>query len=148
MWARLAASLHGAGPESKVFLMESTGKNKVVYTYGWYLRKFVMDALEKGATPIIVSHTPRNKWHSGRIESNKDDFGCGPARLLCSRARTSCISTQSRAKSLQSLGQGNTGRYFKHDHTHTSLEGARLNAAAIAEGLRAADCPLKEYLKA
>ena len=35
-------------PESKVFKMEKTGKNQVVYTYGWYLRKFILDCKEKG----------------------------------------------------------------------------------------------------
>lgn len=37
--------------------------------------------------------------------------------------------------------------YFKRDHTHTSKKGARLNAQSIAEGLKATDCPLKDYLK-
>lgn len=67
--------LLGSGPESKVFKMEKTGKNQVVYTYGWYLRKFILDCKEKGAIPVVVSHTPRNKFDNGLIESNKDSFG-------------------------------------------------------------------------
>jgi hypothetical protein len=39
------------------------------------------------------------------------------------------------------------GAYYQHDHTHTSLEGARLNAKMFATGLRQTDCPLKELLK-
>lgn len=29
--------------------MEKTGKYQVIYTFGWYLRKFIMDVQEKGA---------------------------------------------------------------------------------------------------
>ena len=69
------AELPGAGGESKVFLMEATGKYKVIYTFGWYLRKFIMDVKEKGAYPIVLSHTPRNKWDNGQIERNTNSFG-------------------------------------------------------------------------
>ena len=31
--------------------------------------------------------------------------------------------------------------------THTSLKGAHMNAKSIADGLKMADCPLKQYLK-
>lgn len=36
-----------AGAESKVFLMEKTGKHQVICTFGWCLRKFIMDVKEK-----------------------------------------------------------------------------------------------------
>ena len=39
------------------------------------------------------------------------------------------------------------GTYFNHDHTHTSLKGARMNARSIADGLKATDCPLKDFFK-
>ena len=69
------AELPGSGEESKVFKMEATGKNQVIYTFGWYLRKFIMDVKEKGATPIVLSHTPRNKWKENKIERNTASFG-------------------------------------------------------------------------
>ena len=139
--------LHGAGPESKVFKMEATGKNQVIYTYGWYIRKFIMDAKEKGAIPIVLSHTPRNKWNKGVIESNKDSFGLW-ARQAAMQAGAYYIDlNEISGTKLQSLGEGNTAAYFKNDHTHTSKAGARLNARSIAEGLSATECDLKNYLK-
>ncbi len=139
--------LHGAGPESKVFRMEKDGRNKVIYTYGWYLRKFIMDAKEKGAIPIVLSHTPRNKWRGGLIESNAGDFGLW-ARQAARQAGAYFIDLNKLSGSkLQALGEGNTGEYFKNDHTHSSLKGARLNAESIVEGIRGLDCGLKGYLK-
>lgn len=41
------AELPGSGNESKVFKMEKTGSYQVVYSFGWYLRKFIMDVKEK-----------------------------------------------------------------------------------------------------
>lgn len=138
--------LHGSGPESKVFKMEKTGVNQVVYTYGWYIRKFIMDAKEKGAIPIVLSHTPRNKWKNGTIESNAASYGQW-AKDAARQAGACYIDLNAiSGRKLQALGEEGTPSFFKKDHTHTSKKGARLNAASIAEGLRASDCPLKDAL--
>ncbi len=139
--------LHGSGDESKVFKMAATGRNQVIYTYGWYLRKFIMDSREKGAVPIILSHTPRNKWHGDSIESNASTFGLW-AREAAERGGACFIDLNSiSGKKFQKLGKERCTPYFKNDHTHSSLAGARLNAESIADGLRESTCPLKEYLK-
>ena len=138
--------LHGSGPESKVFKMEKTGINQVVYTYGWYIRKFIMDAKEKGAIPIVLSHTPRNKWKDGKIESNADSYGKW-AKDAAREAGAYYIDLNSiSGKKFQALTEAGTPPFFKKDHTHTSKKGARLNAASIAEGLRGTDCALQEFL--
>lgn len=139
--------LHGSGDESKVFKMEKTGKYQVVYTYGWYIRKFVLDCLEKGATPIILSHTPRNKWQNGKIESNATSYGKW-AKDIAIRTGVDFIDlNRLSGEKLQELGEGNTAPYFKKDHTHASKLGARMNAQSIADGIRATNNPLKAYLK-
>lgn len=139
--------LHGSGDESKVFKMEKDGKFQVIYTYGWYLRKFVLDCLEKGATPIILSHTPRNKWKDGKIESNAASYGKW-AKDIAIRTGVDFIDLNGiSGQKLQQLGEGNTAPYFKKDHTHASKLGARMNAQSIADGLRATNSKLKGYLK-
>lgn len=42
--------LAGDGSESKVYKLPTSGRYRVVYTYGWYLRKLRQDCEEKGAT--------------------------------------------------------------------------------------------------
>ena len=39
------------------------------------------------------------------------------------------------------------GVYFKQDHTHASLLGARMNAQSFAKGLKDTGSPLAKYLK-
>lgn len=60
--------------ESKVVMVEKTGIYEAVYTYGWYLKKFIMDVQEKGAVPVILSPTPRNIWKEGKIERRTDTY--------------------------------------------------------------------------
>lgn len=138
--------LSGSGPESRVFKMEKTGINQVIYTYGWYIRKFIMDTKEKGAIPIVLSHTPRNKWKDGKIESNTDSYGKW-AKDAASEAGAYFIDLNAiSGKKFQALTEAGTPPFFKNDHTHTSKKGARLNAESIAEGLRGTDCTLQDYL--
>ncbi len=141
------AELPGNGDESKVFKMEKSGKYQVVYSYGWYLRKFILDAKEKGATPIIVSHTPRNIWKDGIIESNRGGFGLWAEQAAAQEGVPFIDLNGISGAKLQALGEGNVSSYFKNDHTHTSKQGARLNAAGVIEGLRQTDCTLVNYIK-
>lgn len=144
------AELPGNTDESKVFRMEKTGDYEVVYTFGWYLRKFIRDAQEKGAIPVVLSHTPRHKFDAGQIERNTESFGKWSREAAEQMGATYVDLNTITADKLQRIadeeGLKKVNPYFNHDHTHTSLQGARLNAAGIVEGVMATDCTLKEYL--
>lgn len=145
------AELPGAGPESKVFKMEKTGKNKVIYTFGWYLRKFILDCKEKGAIPVVISHTPRNKFDNGIIESNRDSFGKWTKQVADEMDVTFIDLNTITGEKLQQMadekGLKEVTRHFCKDHTHSSKTGARLNARGIAESLKNQGHPLADYLK-
>lgn len=143
--------LPGSSNESKVFKMEKTGQYEVVYSFGWYLRKFIRDAQEKGAIPIVMSHTPRNKWDNGKIERNTESLGKWTREAAEQTGACYIDLNKITADKLEDLGLNKglkkVNVYFKGDHTHTSKAGARLNAKSIAEGLKAAGSPLANYLK-
>lgn len=143
--------LKGSGNESKVFLMEKTGKYQVIYTFGWYLRKFIRDVQEKGATPIILSHTPRNMWDNGQIIRNTSSLGAWAREAAETTGAYYVDLNKITGDKLQKIGYEKglrlVGEYFKNDHTHTSLKGAKLNAESIAEGVKEVGCPLADYLK-
>lgn len=139
--------LHGASAESKVFLMEKTGKHQVIYTFGWYLRKFIMDVKEKGATPIVLSHTPRNKWKDGQIERNTESYGKWTREAAEATGAYFIDLNKLSADKLQEMGPEKSTVFYNNDHTHTSIKGAHLNAQSIAEGLKSVHCPLMGFLK-
>lgn len=138
--------LHGISEENKVFKMEKDGSYEVVYTFGWYLRKFANDAKEKGAIPIILSQTPRNIWKNGKIERLPEWNKW--AEDVAKQVGAYYIDVNNlTADALEKLGEEKAKAYFNHDHTHSSLKGAYLNAKSVAKGLKASNCPLKKYLK-
>ncbi|MEI4573068.1 hypothetical protein, partial [Klebsiella pneumoniae] len=44
------------------------------------------------------------------------------------------------------LGAEEVKKFFPGDHTHTNEAGATVNAASVAEGLKASNSELKKYL--
>lgn len=148
-----------------VYKLESNGQYKVIYSFGWYLRKFIEDAREKGATPILVSLTPRNEWHDGRgekvgdvypvkeksgkeyVERRNDTYGVW-YREVAKETGTPLLDLHNiSADGLDKMGRAKAAAMYNHDHTHTSLSGARFNAKNIAKGLKALKSPLAKYLK-
>jgi len=142
------------------------GTYEVVYSFGWYLRKFIDDVREKGATPILVSLTPRNEWPGGKVERRDDSYGRWyrevveqtgvefidmhnlSADFLDKKfAVKSLPADKEQAKARVAAIKEKAGKYFKKDHTHASKLGAQMNAQSMARGLRASKSELSKYLK-
>jgi len=129
-----------------VYQRTSDGQYEVVYSFGWYLRKFIQDVREKGATPILVSLSPRNEWPNGHIERRSNYLRW--YHEVVEATGVDFIDLHNiTADALDKMGQEKAKAMYNHDHTHTSLEGARLNAKGIAKGLKKIHSPLHKYLK-
>lgn len=129
-----------------VYHRASDGQYEVVYSFGWYLRKFIQDVREKGATPILVSLTPRNEWSNGHIE-RRDNYIRWYREVVETTGVDFIDLHNITANALDKIGQEKAKSMYNHDHTHTSLAGARLNAQGIAKGLKNVHSPLRKYLK-
>lgn len=142
------------------------GTYEVVYSFGWYLKKMIDDCREKGATPILVSLTPRNEWPGGRIERRDNTYGKWyrevveqtgvefidlhnlSADFLDKKfAVRSLPQDKEKAKAKIAQLKEKAGKYFKKDHTHASKLGAQMNAQSFARGLRQNGSELAKYLK-
>ncbi len=139
---------------------------ELVYSFGWYLRKMIDDVREKGATPILVSLTPRNEWPGGKIERRDASYGkwyrevveqTGVEFIDMHNISADFLDKKFAVKSLPvDKEQANAkiaelkeraGKYFKKDHTHASKLGAQMNAQSMAKGLRQNKSELAKYLK-
>jgi len=139
--------LKGTGEETKV-LTWPDGHVETVHTYGWYLRKFVREAKAKGAIPIIVSMIPRNQFKEGKVLRVADNFGKWAATVAKEEGAYFIDLNQIVADQYDQMGPEKVKSFFPGDHTHTNLEGAKFNAAAVVAGIRMLkDCPLNQYLK-
>ncbi len=126
----------------------NVGEYEVVYSFGWYLKKFINDVREKGATPVLVSLTPRNEWKDGKIERRNQSYGKWYRQVAeetgCEFVDIHNITADFLDKKCGSKEKAS--KYYKRDHTHTSLLGAQTNAKSFAQGLRSNNSPLAGYL--
>jgi lysophospholipase L1-like esterase len=143
---RARGSLPGLGDESKEFTMPD-GKTELVHTYGWYMRKYIADTRAKGAHPILLSLTVRNIWKDGKVERGSGHYSQWTEELAKADHVPFIDLTNMVADQYEKLGEDKVKALFSTDHTHTSPEGAEINAATVAAGLRKINSPLAAYLK-
>jgi rhamnogalacturonan acetylesterase len=138
-------TIKGLGDETKDVTLPD-GHTETVHTYGWYMRKYIADTRAKKATPILLSLTIRNIWKEGHIER---DMGYdADIRQLAIDQHVAFIDMATvEADRLEALGPEKTATLFPIDHTHTSPQGAELNAQAVVTALRNAQSPLVPYVK-
>jgi lysophospholipase L1-like esterase len=149
---RARGTLPGTGDETRTIDNPLTGKKEVVHTYGWYLRKYVRDARERGMTPVLLSpvpHCPRRPVEKGAVEKNPY-VAWSEEVAKAEKVPFVNLNRIVLGKYAGLAPEEVKAKYFTPaDNTHTSPAGAELNAAAVAEGLRGlADGKLKDYLLA
>jgi lysophospholipase L1-like esterase len=142
---RARGSLPGIGDETREVVMPA-GKSEVVHTYGYYLRKFVDDTRARRATPIVLSLTVRNIWIAGKVERGAGKFREWAKAVALSQDVDFIDLTMIVADAYEKMGEEQVKGLFATDHTHTSPQGAAINAAKVIAGLKALrGNPLQHY---
>ncbi|MCH5346071.1 MAG: alpha/beta hydrolase fold domain-containing protein [Muribaculaceae bacterium] len=144
---RCRGSLPGTGDETETIIVAKNGRRVDVETYGAYLRQYIADVKAAGATPIIVTPMPRNRWKDGVAQGTEDTYAKWATEIAREQGVTLIDLDALTRASFNRIGQDSIAPYFKGDNTHFSLQGARLNAANVAQGLADSTSRLKRYLK-
>ena len=147
--ARSRGTIKGVGPETEPILNILNGRFEVVHSYGWYLEQFIAEARAHGATPMVCSLIPRNKWNDGRVRRDSSSYA-GWAGQVARRNGVSFLDINTLiADQYDEAGPRKVNDYFiEGAGPHTSKEGAELNAACVVEALKTLrDNPLEDYLK-
>ena len=145
---RARGTIAGTGGETQEIDNILTKQHEVVHTYGWYLRQFIREAKAAGATPIVCSPVPRKTWQDGKVARWAGTHG-GWAKQVAAQEQAAFIDLNELiAQRYEILGEEKVNALFADPHTHTSRAGAELNAAIVAEALRALPgSPLGKYAK-
>jgi lysophospholipase L1-like esterase len=150
---RARGTIRGTGEESQEIDNILTKKHETVHSYGWYLRKFIVDARAKGATPVVVSLIPRKAWdEQGKVRHNKGDYA-GWAEEVARSEHAGFIDLNAMAASrYDALGHDAVMNLFPlmtpDEHVHTNWAGAQLNAQLVVAGLKElGDKRIAAYLK-
>jgi lysophospholipase L1-like esterase len=141
-------SLPGIGDDTQD-VPHPDGTQETVRTFGWYTRKYIADARAKGATPIVLSVTPRNIWTDGKVEPGLGQFREWAAQVAAHERADYVDLTGIVVREYENLGPDKVAAFFPLDHTHTDADGAALNARGAVAGLKSLpDAPLTAFLSA
>lgn len=139
---RARGTLPGIGEEVKTIQNPITGNSEEVHTYGWYLRRMIADIRQAGAVPVVCSPVPRNYWIGTKVRREPPVEW---AKELAREQSVAFVDLNTRiAAQYESLGKVRTTALFADSGTHTTLEGARLNAEAAIQELTKAEPKLLE----
>jgi lysophospholipase L1-like esterase len=125
-----------------------TKKHEIVHTFGWYMQKYITDTRSKGATPIVCSLIPRNIWENGKVVRSSNDYAKWAEESATAEKAFYIDLNEMIALKYELLGEELVKtKFFVTDHTHTTKDGAILNASAVAEGIKSLNgCKLIKYI--
>jgi rhamnogalacturonan acetylesterase len=134
--ARARGTIKGIGTESKEVYNPIMKKQEVVYSYGFYMRKYIRDTKAKGAIPIVCSPIPRNDWKDGKVARSNDSYA-GWAQQVAKEEGAYFINLNDLvATKYEAMGADAVKPFFPGDHTHTDINGAKLNAQIVIDQLK------------
>jgi lysophospholipase L1-like esterase len=142
------AAIKGVGDQTMDVENPANHEHETVHTFGWYISQYVKDARAKGATPIVCSLIPRNRWRDGKVIRGKDAHA-GWAEQAAEAEHAPFVDlNEIIASHYDELGQTNVAPMF-YDALHTKATGAAFNAQCVVEGLKALkENPLEPYFRA
>jgi len=146
--SRARGTIKGVGDSAKEIYNPITKQQELVHTYGWYLSKFVNEAKAKGATVFICSPIPRNDWKDGKvIRYNGSGYSLWAKQTAEATGAYFIDLNSITADTYDAMGPDAVKPLFPNEHTHTSREGAAINAASIVKGIKELKkCELKKYI--
>ena len=134
---RARGTIDGTGDETEMIDNLLTKQRETVGTYGSYLRRYIREARDAGATPVLCTLVPRKKWQDGKIVRSTGSYA-GWARAVAAAEGVELIDLNELvAARYDALGAAEVDKLFADEHTHTSRAGAELNAQIVLEQVKA-----------
>ena len=134
--ARARGTIKGIGEDSTEVYNPIRKIKEVVHSYGWYMRKYVRETKAKGAIPIVCSLVPRENWKDGKVIRSLDSYGLWAKQIAEQEGAYFIDLNELIAAKYEEMGEQEVHKFFPADHTHTNLEGAKLNAEIVASALK------------
>jgi len=134
--ARARGTIKGIGEDSTEIYNPIRKMKEVVHSYGWYMRRFVKDTKASGAIPIICSLIPRDNWSNGKVVRSADSYALWAKQIAEQEGAYFIDLNELIAAKYEKIGEQEAHKFFQVDHTHTNLDGAKLNAEIVAHALK------------
>ncbi|MFY7900706.1 MAG: rhamnogalacturonan acetylesterase [Chitinophagaceae bacterium] len=148
--ARARGTLKGIGDTGVTIYNAVTKQIETVHSFGWYLRQFIQQAKVKGVTVIMCSSIPKNEWKEGELIRGEKGFADWALQVaeqekVCSIDLNSLVADVYDRDGIDIV----TNKYhIPTDKTHTTKDGALLNASIVAQGLLTLkNCMTNDFIK-
>lgn len=124
-------------------------------TYQRYIKMYVEGALNKGATPILVTTTlSLASYSNNRFVNSYNDY-CNAMKQIANEYRIPCIDLNTlMVNHLNQIGYNNAYQYYmisssdaSTDKTHFTETGAKAVATLVANAIKGLNVPLAGYAK-
>lgn len=147
---RARGSIKGVGDETREIDNLITKKHEIVHTFGWYEKTIIAEARAKGATPMVCSLIPHNRWKDGRVIRNNNDYAGWAGEVAKSENAPFLDINEIIARDYEALGWEKVQPLFVPGAgPHTSLAGAETNAMCVVAALKGLKTnPLAAYFSA
>ena len=145
--ARARGTIKGIGEDSVEIYNPIRKQKETVHSYGWYLRKYINDAKEKGAGAIICSPIPRNDWKEAKVVRSDNSYAIWAGQVAQGTGAYFIDLNNLLANEYEKLGKEKTTTFFPQEHTHTNEAGARFNAYVVIQQVKELKkCKLRKLL--
>ena len=134
--ARARGTIKGIGDDSTEIYNPIRKIKEVVHSYGWYMRRYVKETKAKGAIPIMCSLIPRDNWKDGKVVRSADSYALWAKQIAQQQGAYFIDLNELISVKYEKMGEQEVHKFFPADHTHTDLEGAKLNAKIVAKALK------------
>lgn len=143
---KFRGSIYGAGEKTET-VKKPDGSEEEVHTFGWYLRQYASEAKAKGATVVILTPIPHKGWQGSRLNDDFVDHRKWAKDAAQKGGALFVDLTEIVTEVYNKEGPQKVETYFADPRTHTSKEGAEVNARCVIAGLKGLPGqPFKSYL--
>ncbi len=130
--SRARGVLDGIGDDREHITNKLTGEEETVYTYGKYLRTYISDIRDKGATPVICSPVPTH----GEVIAKLEEFSTWAGQVAAAEGVGFLDLNEIISRKYEEASQDQVEAYFVDDRVHTTREGAQFSAKMVAAALK------------
>ncbi len=134
--ARARGTIRGIGNDSSEIYNPIRKIKETVYSYGWYMRRYVREIKSKGAIPIVCSLVPRNNWKDGKVTRSADNYALWAEQIAKEEGAFFINLNELVAAKYEEMGAEAVKPFFPSDQTHTNMDGAKVNAEIVIKALK------------
>ncbi len=144
-------TIPGTGDEVEEIDNMVTKQHETVHSFGWYLRQYISETRAKGAMPILMTFTPRDKWVDGKLERGTPGYRDWTWTIAQQEGNVPFVDmTEIIAETYDTMPHDQVAAlYHAREPVHADYAGAALNAKLTVAGLKALKgAPVTKYLSA